>query len=153
MIVHRDRLRIATSREFDVIDITADVEKILITSGIEEGYAIVYSPHTTCGVIVNEKESGLLVDIDATIKRLVPHGEYYLHDDFDIRTENMNPGETKNAHAHLRQLIAGRVSECIPVSEGMLMLGLWQRVMFVEFDSARDREVLIQVCGVLQAKD
>ena len=147
--MHRDRLKIATSQEFDVIDITADVEKALISSGIEEGYALVYCPHTTCGLVVNEKESGLLNDIDATMQRLVPQRDgAYLHDDFDVRTENMNPGETKNAHAHLRQLIVGRVSEYIPVSEGMLMLGEWQRVMFVEFDRARDREVLIQVCGV-----
>ena len=147
--MHRDRLKIATSQEFDVIDITADVEKVLISSGIEEGYALVYCPHTTCGLVVNEKEAGLLNDIDATMQRLVPQREgAYLHDDFTVRTENMNPGETKNAHAHLRQLIAGRVSEYIPVSEGMLMLGEWQRVMFVEFDRARNREVLIQVCGV-----
>lgn len=148
MIVHRDRLKIATAQEFDVIDITADVEKVLISSGIEEGYALVYSPHTTCGVLVNEKESGLLNDIDSTMQRLIPVGGGYLHDDFTIRTENMNPGETMNAHAHLRQLLAGRVSEYIPVSEGQLMLGEWQRVMFVEFDRARVREVLIQVCGI-----
>jgi len=148
LIVHRDRLKIATAQEFDVIDITADVEKVLISSGIEEGYALVYSPHTTCGLLVNEKESGLLNDIDSTMQRLVPEGNGYLHDDFTVRTENMNPGETKNAHAHLRFLMAGRVSEYIPVSEGMLMLGEWQRVMFVEFDRARDREIVIQVCGV-----
>lgn len=149
MIVHRDRLKISTAQEFDVIDITADVEKVLISSGIEEGYALIYSPHTTCGILLNEKESGLLIDIDNTLQRLVPQKDgAYLHDDFTVRTENMNPGETKNAHSHLRHLIAGRVSEYIPVSEGSLMLGEWQRVMFVEFDRPRDREVLIQVCGV-----
>jgi secondary thiamine-phosphate synthase enzyme len=148
LIVHRDRLKIATRQEFDVVDITADVEKVLISSGIEEGYALVYSPHTTCGVVVNEKESGLLRDIGSTLQRLVPQENGYLHDDFTVRTENMHPDETKNAHAHLRYMMAGRVSEYIPVSEGALMLGEWQRVMFVEFDRARDREVLIQVCGV-----
>lgn len=148
MIVHRDNLKIETTREFDVIDITADVEKVLISSGIEEGYALVYSPHTTCGVMVNERESGLLVDIDNTLKRLAPQAEGYLHDDFSVRTENMHEDETRNAHAHLRQLIGGRTSEYIPVSEGSLMLGEWQRVMFVEFDRARDRRVLIQVCGI-----
>ncbi len=148
MIFHRDRIQIATAQEFDVVDITADVEKALISSGIEEGYALVYSPHTTCGLMVNEKETGLLKDIDSTMRRLVPEGGDYLHDDFTVRTENMHPDETKNAHAHLRYLMAGRVSEYIPVSEGALMLGEWQRVMFVEFDRARNREVLIQVCGV-----
>lgn len=146
--MHRDKLKITTSREFDVIDITADVEKVLISSGIEEGYALVYSPHTTCGVLLNEKESGLIEDIDRTIHRLIPQEDGYLHDDFTVRTENMHPDETQNAYAHLRQLVAGRVSEYVPVSEGMLLLGEWQRVMFVEFDRPRCREVLIQVCGV-----
>lgn len=146
--MHRDNLKIETTCEYDVIDITADVEKALISSGIEEGYALVYSPHTTCGVMVNERESGLLVDIGNTLKRLAPQMKGYLHDDFSIRTENMHQDETRNAHAHLRQLIGGRTSEYIPVSEGSLLLGEWQRVMFVEFDRARDRRVLIQVCGI-----
>lgn len=148
MIVHRDRLSVNTAHEFDIIDITADVEKALITSGIGEGYALVYSPHTTCGLLLNEKESGLLIDINATLQRLAPQDNGYLHDDFTVRTENMHPDETKNAHAHLRQLIGGRVSEYIPVSGGTLLLGEWQRVMLVEFDRARDRQVIIQICGI-----
>lgn len=148
MKVHRERLQIKTSKEFDVIDITTDVEKAILNSGIEDGYALVYSPHTTCSVMVNEKETGLLADIDATLQRLVPQLETYLHDDFTIRTENMHEDETKNAHAHLRQLLGGKTSEYIPVGEGSLLLGKWQRVMFVEFDRAREREVLIQICGV-----
>jgi isopentenyl-diphosphate delta-isomerase len=72
----------------------------------------------------------------------------YLHDDFTVRTENMREGETKNAHSHLRQLIGGRSSECIAVGEGSALLGQWQKVMFIELDRAREREVLIQVCGM-----
>lgn len=148
MIVHRDKLSISTTRGFEIIDITADVEKALLESGVEEGYALIYSPHTTCGVIVNERETGLLADIEKTVVRLIPAEQDYLHDDFAVRTENMHDDEMPNCHAHLRQLITGRTSEYIPVSEGALMLGEWQRVMFVEFDRARERSVLIQVCGV-----
>lgn len=148
MNIYRDKLQIKTNREFDVIDITADVEKAILTSGIQEGYALVYSPHTTCAVLVNEKESGLLADIQSTLQRLVPQMETYLHDDFNIRTENMHEDETKNAHAHLRQVLGGKTSEYIPVGEGCLLLGQWQRVMFIEFDRPRPREVMIQVCGV-----
>jgi secondary thiamine-phosphate synthase enzyme len=146
--IHRDRLQLRTTKEFDVVDITPDVEKALITAGIEEGYALVYCPHTTCAIVLNEKETGLLADIWATMQRLVPRLETYLHDDFTIRTENMHPEENRNAHSHLRQLIAGRTSEYIAVGEGQLLLGEWQRVMFVELDCPRDREVLIQVCGI-----
>ncbi len=148
MNIYRDKLQIKTEREFHVIDITTDVEKAILISGIQEGYALVYSPHTTCAVLVNEKESGLLADIQATLQRLVPQMETYLHDDFNIRTENMHEDETKNAHAHLRQLLGGKTSEYIPIGEGSLLLGQWQRVMFIEFDRSREREVMIQVCGV-----
>ncbi|MGH2769345.1 MAG: secondary thiamine-phosphate synthase enzyme YjbQ [Actinomycetota bacterium] len=148
VMFHRDKLQIKTTREFEVIDITPNVEKAIITTGIEEGYALVYSPHTTCAIVVNERESGLLADIRSTLERLVPRSETYLHDDFKIRTENMHEGESKNAHSHLRQLIGGRTSEYIAVGEGSLLLGQWQRVMFIELDRAREREVLIQVCGI-----
>jgi len=148
MKVHREKLQIKSQQEFDVVDITTDVEKAVLNSAIEEGYALVYSLHTTCSILVNEKETGLLADIGATMQRLVPKDIDYLHDDFSIRTENMHENETKNAHAHIRQILGGRTSEYVPVGEGQLLLGRWQRVMFIDFDCAKDREVMIQVCGV-----
>ncbi|MDQ4149578.1 MAG: secondary thiamine-phosphate synthase enzyme YjbQ [Actinomycetota bacterium] len=148
IIIYREKVPISTRQEFDVVDVTEAVQNAIMHAGVEEGYALVYCPHTTCAVIINERESGLLADIRRTLERLVPPLDNYLHDDFDIRTENMNEGETKNAHSHLRQLIAGRTSEHIAVGEGSLLLGAWQRVMFIELDRAREREVLIQVCGI-----
>lgn len=148
MKVYRNTLGISTSCEFDMIDVTADVEKAVLTSEVEEGYALVYSRHTTFAVLLNEKESGLLVDASRMLRELVPQSNGYLHDDFDIRTENMHADEPKNGHAHLRQILAGRNSEYIPVAEGALMLGTWQRIMLIEFDRPRDREVLVQVCGI-----
>jgi secondary thiamine-phosphate synthase enzyme len=148
MRIHREALHVRTSREFDVVDVTADVEKAVVNAEIEEGYALVYSRHTTFAILLNERESGLLVDTCRILRQLVPESDGYLHDDFDIRTENMHPDEPPNAHAHLRQILAGRSSETIPVAEGALALGTWQRIMLVEFDRARDREVLIQVCGI-----
>lgn len=145
---YRDTVRIKTTDEFEIIDITAEVEKAIENAEVYEGYALVYSPHTTCAVIINERESGLLADIRSTLERLVPRLDTYQHDDFAIRTENMNENETKNAHSHLRQLIAGRTSEYVAVGGGSLLLGQWQRVMFMELDRARERQVLIQVCGV-----
>lgn len=146
--INQHRLKIRTLSEFDVIDITTEIQRAIDESGIQEGYALVYSPHTTCAVLLNEKESGLLSDINSILCRLVPQQDGYLHDDFDVRTENMQEGETKNAHSHLRQVLAGKTSEYIPISQGSLLLGQWQRVMFVEFDCSRDREALIQICGI-----
>lgn len=148
MRVHREALHVRTSGEFDVIDVTADVEKAVLNSEIEEGYALIYSRHTTFAVLLNEKESGLLADTCRILGHLVPKSNGYLHDDFDLRTENLTQDEEPNAHAHIRQVLAGRTSEYIPVAEGSLTLGCWQRIMLIEFDRARDREVLIQVCGL-----
>ena len=148
MKIYRERLRLQTKGAFDIIDVTSDVEKALVNSGIGEGYALVYSRHTTCGVMLNEREAGLLGDLEAILGKLVPQGDYYRHDDWEIRTENMHPDETPNAHSHLRQLIGGRVSEYVPVCDASLMLGEWQRIMVLELDQAKDREILIQVCGV-----
>lgn len=148
MRVHRETLQVKTSGEFDVIDVTSDVEKAVVNSEIEQGYALVFSRHTTFAILLNEKESGLLVDTSRVLRELVPECNGYLHDDFEIRTENMHPDEPPNAQAHLRQILAGHNSEYIPIADGALMLGTWQRVMLVEFDRAREREVVIQVCGV-----
>jgi secondary thiamine-phosphate synthase enzyme len=147
MRIHRERLNITTAGEFDVVDVTSDVEKALLDSGIEEGFALVYSRHTTCGVVINEKETGLLSDIHRVLCEMVPKHAAYLHDDWDVRTENMHEDETPNAHAHLWHLLAGRSSECVPVRAGVLDLGVWQRIMVVEFDRSRDREILIQISG------
>lgn len=148
MKVHREALRVRTAREFDVIDVTGDVEKAVVNAEIQEGYALIYSRHTTSSILLNEKESGLLVDMCRMLRKLAPDSDGYLHDDFEVRTENMHADEPPNAHAHLRQMIAGRTSEYIPVAAGSLMLGTWQRIMLVEFDCARNRDVVIQVCGV-----
>ena len=148
MKIYRETLQLKTKGAFDAIDVTSDVEKALVNSGIEEGYALVYSRHTTCGVLLNERETGLLGDLEQVLGRLVPQGDYYKHDDWEIRTENMHPDETPNAHSHLRQVVGGRISEYVPVSEASLMLGEWQRIMILELDQAKEREILIQVCGV-----
>lgn len=148
MRMHRETLRLETDGEFDIVDITPDVERALAASGVQEGHVVVYSPHTTCFVLIHEKETGLIQDMCATLARLVPQDGAYVHDDFDVRTENMHPGETRNAYAHLRGILAGKTSEFIPIGGGALRLGTWQRVMLIEFDRARPREVLIQVSGV-----
>ena len=147
MRIHREYVRLETTGSFEVIDVTPQVEKAVVNAGIEEGFALVYSRHTTCGVILNEHESGLLADLEGVLGRLIPEGDYYKHDDWEIRTENIHPGETANAHAHLRHLIGGMVSQCVPVSGSALELGVWQRIMVIELDRDRDREIVIQVCG------
>ena len=74
-----------TSGEFDVVDVTGDIEKAVLNAEVEEGYARVFSRHTTFAIVMNEKESGFLVDTSRILRELVPESKGYLRDDFDIQ--------------------------------------------------------------------
>ncbi len=133
-----------------VTDITDEVREAVRASGIREGICCVYSPHTTCSVRVNEFESGFLEDFAVLLRRLVPSERYYAHDDWDRRTENVceEDQEFGNGHSHCMSMLLGPAGESIPVREGELCLGTWQRVLFLELDRARDRRWSVQVVGV-----
>ena len=139
-----------TSGGLQVRDITDEVAEAVRESGVRDGIACVYSPHTTCCVRVNEFESGFLEDFAALLKRLVPSEDYYAHDDWDKRTENIfeEDMEFGNGHSHFMSMLLGSAGESIPVAEGRLQLGTWQRVLFLELDRERDRRWLVQVVGV-----
>jgi secondary thiamine-phosphate synthase enzyme len=142
--------RLRTAGGLTVTDITEEVQEAVRQSGISDGVCSVYSPHTTCSVRVNEWERGFLEDFALLLKRLVPREHYYAHDDWDRRTENVCPEDMEigNGHAHCMSMLLGPAGESIPVREGELCLGQWQRVLFLELDRERDRRWLVQVVGV-----
>jgi secondary thiamine-phosphate synthase enzyme len=144
---HERRLR--TAGGLSVRDITDEVNEAVAASGIQAGIACVYSPHTTCCVRVNEFEQGFMDDFAALLKRLVPQESYYAHDDWDRRTENIceEDMEFGNGHSHCMSMLLGSAGESIPVRDGELLLGTWQRVLFIELDRERDRRWLVQVVG------
>jgi secondary thiamine-phosphate synthase enzyme len=131
------------------VDVTDDVRDVVARSEVENGMALIYSPHTTCAILVNEKEHGFIQDFGSFIESLIPIEGVYRHDDLDARTENLedDPHDIPNGHAHLRHALLGSASQTIPIVHGELQLGRWQRVFFLELDRARDRRVLIQVMG------
>jgi secondary thiamine-phosphate synthase enzyme len=139
----------STTRCAEFVDLTNDVLDGVGRSGVSNGMALVYSPHTTCAIVINEKESGFLRDFEDLMHGLVPADHEYRHDDMDTRTENLEEDDhdVPNGHAHLKQALLGSASQAIPIVDGKLQLGRWQRVFFVELDRARDRRVLIQVLG------
>jgi secondary thiamine-phosphate synthase enzyme len=132
-----------------VRDITEEVREAVAESGIRDGIACVYSPHTTCCVRVNEFEQGFLEDIANMLRRLVPNDSYYAHDDWDRRTENFcqEDMEVPNGHAHCMAMLLGTAGESVPVCDGDLGLGTWQRVLFIELDRQRDRRWIVKVVG------
>jgi secondary thiamine-phosphate synthase enzyme len=147
--VFQQERRLRTSGGLSVRDITDEVNQAVQASGISNGIACVYSPHTTCCVRVNEFETGFLEDFAGMLKRLVPSEGYYAHDDWDRRTENICAEDMDfgNGHAHCMSMLLGSAGESIPVAEGSLQLGTWQRVLFLELDRERDRRWIVQVVG------
>lgn len=132
------------------IDLTDDVVKVVERSQVREGMAVVYSPHTTCAVVINERESGFIEDFQEMLENIAPRdGVYYRHDDLSIRTEGLegDPHQVPNGHSHCRAALMGSASQTIPVIDGELTLGKWQKIFFCELDRARSRKVFIQVSG------
>jgi secondary thiamine-phosphate synthase enzyme len=138
-----------TEGGLSVRDITEEVNEAVRESGIRDGIACVYSPHTTCCVRVNEFENGFLEDFARLLTSLVPREGYYAHDDWDRRTENIcaEDMELGNGHAHCMAMLLGTAGESVPVREGELALGTWQRVLFLELDRERERRWIVQVVG------
>jgi secondary thiamine-phosphate synthase enzyme len=128
-------IEISTTRDSEVVDITPQVQRSVRESGVIDGICLVYTLHTTTAVIVNEAESGLLMDIIDKIKEIVP-GVGYKH------------GE--NGPAHLQASILGN-SAVVPVENGTPRLGTWQRILFVELDGPRRRRVGVKVIGSVGA--
>lgn len=123
-----------TSSKEEVLDVTNLVEKAINKSGVKEGVAIVFLKHTTAALCINEAERGLMDDILKTFSTLVKENKYK-HDEVD-----------RNATSHLRSILI-LPSLVLPVSGGSLQLGTWQRILMIEFDGPRRRELYVQVIG------
>ena len=140
------RLLIDTEKAPQFIDITGRVAEHVELSGVSHGLVCIYSKHTTASIKVNENEPLLIEDMERFITRLAPPGDYYAHNDFSVRTVNMTEDECPNGHAHCQHLIMSS-SETIPVIDGQMALGTWQRLFLVELDRPRSREVIVQILG------
>ena len=132
----------------EFIDITDDVVRVVGAAGILHGQVAIFSQHTTAAIKINENEPLLLRDLARTLRQFAPPAGYYEHNDFTRRTVNMNEDECANGHAHCQHLFLG-TSETIPVIDGSLALGQWQRVFLVELDHPRSRRVLVNVVGTV----
>ena len=125
-------------------DLTADIEKAVWASGMQNGFVTVTSQHTTTAITINENEERLLDDVKAFLTRLVPPTDSYLHNDIALR--DCPEDEPENAHSHLAAMLLGS-SEVIALAQGRLLLGQYQSVMLCELDGPRERRVSVQVCG------
>ena len=149
MKVFQHEQQVRTSGGLQVRDVTEEVVGAVAESGVRDGIACVYSPHTTCCIRVNEFDSDLLEQFTSLMTRIVPRDSYYAHDDWDRRTENICPEDQDfgNGHSHCMAMLLGTAGESVPVREGELQLGAFQRVLFIELDRERDRRWIVQVVG------
>ena len=139
-------IKMETTKAPEFVDITDGICRYVKDSEVQNGFAVVYSKHTTAAIRINENEPLLLNDMTEFLERVASRNGHYQHNDFSIRTVNMTADECPNGHAHCQHLLLG-TSENIPIVNGQLQLGTWQRVFLIELDMPRPREVLVQILG------
>jgi secondary thiamine-phosphate synthase enzyme len=127
-----ETLTVKTKSRTDLRDITRDVAEAVAKAGVERGAAMIYVPHTTAGITVNENaDPSVRSDIAEALDRMVPCNGPYSH------TEG-------NSAAHIKTAMVGN-STVLPVEGGRLALGTWQGIYFCDFDGPRTRKCHVQV--------
>lgn len=127
-------LTVKSKSRTDLIDITSEVQKQLAASGLEEGLCILYVPHTTAAVTINENaDPTVKSDILKVLNKIIPWDDDYRHSE-------------GNSAAHIKSSLVG-VSQVIPIENGRLILGTWQGIFFCEFDGPRTRKIHVRFIG------
>lgn len=143
-------IQLKTKKPLQFIDLTNEISHFVVKSKVNNGSALIFSKHTTVAIRVNEKEKGFFADFADLTKRLAPKDAYYRHNDLSIRTENLvcdpKASDCLNGHSHCLHLFLG-TSETVPIIDGQLTLGTFQRIFAIELDCARKREIVVQVSG------
>ncbi len=146
-----ETVSVETDRAPSFVDITEKITDVVGRSEIENGFVVIFSKHTTAAIKINEAEPLLLKDMECFLERLAPKESYYGHNDFAIRTVHMHEDECPNGHAHCQHLMLS-TSEQVPLIEGKMTFGEFQRIFLVELDVdmvelPKKRNVVIQVVG------
>jgi secondary thiamine-phosphate synthase enzyme len=138
MTVHHDTHTLDTRGDGEVIDVTDLAEKAIANSGVREGIVTVFVAHSTCGVTIIEAEPGCNADLNTVMERLAPEADRWEHNERNADT---------NGHSHARAGIIGP-SVTVPVTTAEMMLGVWQRIVCVDFDDrTRSRRLVVTVVG------
>lgn len=115
-----------------MVDITAKIEEVVVKSGVKSGICMVFVPHTTAGITINENaDPDVVSDIVKEINKIVPFDDNYDHIE-------------GNSAAHIKASLFGFSQQMI-IEEGRLLLGTWQGIYLCEFDGPRNRKVFIKI--------
>jgi len=125
-------LGIKTRSSIEFLDITSDIKKFIYEKKVNEGIILVYTPHTTAGITINENaDPSVRMDVKEFIKRKIPHEDYFEHAE-------------GNSPSHIMSSLFS-ASETLIVNDGKLQLGTWQGIFFCEFDGPRHRKIYIKI--------
>ena len=128
------KIKIATTLNTEMIDITAQVRKLVDAQKTSISTCVVFIPHTTAGITINENaDPAVRRDMLVELNKIVPQRDYFTHIE-------------GNSAAHIKASLIGS-AVTVPVENGKLALGTWQGIYICEFDGPREREVWIQVTG------
>jgi secondary thiamine-phosphate synthase enzyme len=139
-------ITVPTEQTQQVVDVTDQVAVAVGRSDVDDGVVLVFCPHTSCGLALNEDEIGFHDDLSSVLEEVAPRGRSWVHDDLARRTQNLTPGvpERRNGWSHVRALLATTPSLTLPVADGRLAVGRWQRILLVEFDGPRSRTLHVR---------
>jgi secondary thiamine-phosphate synthase enzyme len=125
-------LTLKTRSRTEMVDISADVGRVVAQSGVREGLCMLYVPHTTAGVTINESaDPSVRADILMVLNQMVPWKADYRHME-------------GNSPAHVKATLVGS-SQTVAIENGALVLGTWQGIFFCEFDGPRERKVHLRL--------
>ena len=127
-------LHVKTDRRTQLVDVTAQVQKAVASSGVTAGVCHLYVPHTTAAITITEcADPDVARDVEGALDRLIPLAGPYRHSE-------------GNSDSHVKAVLVG-ASQIIHVEGGKLVLGRWQGVFFCEFDGPRERRLQVKVVG------
>ena len=125
-------LSIKTSSRVQFIDITRQVRDAVHEAGVEEGICVVFTPHTTAAITINENaDPSVKSDINRKLMEVYPKSDGYDHAE-------------GNSDSHIKSSLVG-CSETVIIKDGRLLLGTWQGIMLCEFDGSRSRKVFVKI--------
>ena len=134
---YRKELWFNTDKRRELINITDEVEKCVLESGVKEGLVLVNAMHITASVFINDDEPGLHHDYEVWLEKLAPEKPY---------SQYKHNGYEDNADAHLKRTVMGRET-VVAITKGKLDLGPWEQIFYGEFDGKRKKRVLIKIIG------
>lgn len=132
---------VPTRARVEIHDLTDRVASLPGLDEVAQGMVLLHSLHTTTALFVNEAEDALLDDLRGLLRRLVPEDAAYRHND-----PNVSDCNRANAWSHLAAVLLNRTVQ-IPIEQGRLVLGTWQRLLFCELDGPQTRRIHVQVMG------